>query len=46
MSTAERIAWGLLSFIVLIVWLRWRGTVEDEKKVRPPEVPKHLAEND
>ena len=26
MSTAERIAWGLLSFIALIVWLRWEGT--------------------
>jgi hypothetical protein len=35
MSTAERIAWGLLSFILLIVWLRWRGT-EDQKKVGPP----------
>jgi hypothetical protein len=31
MSTAERIAWGLLSLIVLIVWLRWRGIPEDEK---------------
>jgi hypothetical protein len=43
MSLAERIAWGvwgLLSFIVLIVWLRWEGTPEDERKVRPPEVPK------
>ena len=32
MSTAERIAWGLLSFIVLIVWLRWEGTPEDQRK--------------
>jgi hypothetical protein len=42
-ETAERIAWGacgVLSFIVLIVWLRWVDTPEDEKKVRPPEVPK------
>jgi hypothetical protein len=41
-ETAERIAWGacgVLSFIVLIVWLRV-DTPEDEKKVRPPEVPR------
>jgi hypothetical protein len=24
-DTAERIAWGLLSFILLIVYLRWAG---------------------
>ncbi len=40
MMTAERIAWGLLSFIVLIVWLRWAGTPEDKKKDEPPEEPK------
>ena len=40
MSTAERIAWGLLSFILLIVWLRRRGTPEDQRKVTPPEEPK------
>jgi hypothetical protein len=28
MSTAERIAWGLLS----LIGLRWRGTPEDQKK--------------
>jgi hypothetical protein len=37
MTTAERVVWGLLSFIGLIVWLRWRGTPEDQK---PPEVTK------
>jgi hypothetical protein len=40
MSTAERIAWGLLSFIALIVWLRWEGTPEDQNKDEPPQVPK------
>jgi hypothetical protein len=41
MSTAERIIWGclgVLSFIVLIVWLRWEGPREDQKKDEPPEV--------
>jgi hypothetical protein len=52
MSTAERIAWGalgLLSFITLIAWLRWEGSPEGERKVRPPEVPQgreRQAEND
>jgi hypothetical protein len=49
MSTEERIAWGLLSLIALIAWLRWRGTPEDERKVRRPEVRKgreRQAEND
>jgi hypothetical protein len=43
MSTEEWIArgaWGLLSFIVLIVWLRWEGPWEDQKKDEPPVVPK------
>jgi hypothetical protein len=40
MNTAERIAWGLLSFIALIVLLRWLGTPEDQQKLRPPQVPK------
>jgi len=40
MTTAERIAWGLLSLIVLIVWLRWRGTAQDQKKDGPPQLPK------
>jgi hypothetical protein len=47
-GTGEKIAWGawgVLSFIALIVWCRWRGTPEDEKKVRPPEVPKRKEEN-
>jgi hypothetical protein len=51
MSTAEWIAQGalgLLSFIVLIVWLRWEGPREDQKKDEPPgdaeEEEKHKAE--
>jgi hypothetical protein len=46
---AERIAWGLLSFIGLIVWLRWEGPWQDQKKDEPPKVPKgneRNAEND
>jgi len=39
-STAERIAVGVLSLIALIGWCRWRGTPEDQGKVRPPRVPK------
>ena len=31
-GTAGRIAWGLLSFIALIVWLRWHYNPQDEKK--------------
>jgi hypothetical protein len=41
--SAERIAWGtwgVLSFIALIVWYRWRGTPEDQREVTPPELPK------
>ena len=41
-GTAERIAWdawGVLSFIALIVWLRWEGTWEDQKKDEPPPEP-------
>jgi hypothetical protein len=33
-------AWGPLSLILLIVWLRWVGTWEDQKKDEPPKVPK------
>jgi hypothetical protein len=35
MNTAERIAWGLLSFIVLIGWLRYaaKETIFDRKLV-------------
>jgi hypothetical protein len=36
-GTAERIAWGLLSFIALIVWLRWVGPLEDQRNKRPPK---------
>jgi hypothetical protein len=48
MSTAERIiwgAWGLLSFIVLIIWLRWEGPWEDQKKDEPPQLPKESNAN-
>jgi hypothetical protein len=40
MSTAEGIiggAWGLLSFIFLIVYLRWVGTRDEEQKPRRSE---------
>jgi hypothetical protein len=46
MSTAERIAWGLLNLIVLIVLLRWLGTPEDKQKLTPPQVPKKGEEAD
>jgi hypothetical protein len=52
LSTVERIArgaLGLLSFIVLIIWLRWEGPRDDQKKDDAPEVPKgreREAEND
>jgi len=36
-DTAERLARGVLSFIALIAWCRWRGTTDDEKKVRKEE---------
>jgi hypothetical protein len=39
LNTAERIALGLLSFIALIVWCRWRGPPQDQKKDEPPQVP-------
>ena len=45
----ERIAWGvlgLLSFIVLIIWLRWEGPREDQKKDEPPKEPERQTEND
>ena len=48
LEAAERIAWGawgLLSFIVLIIWLRWECPREDQKKDEPPEEPKRQAEN-
>jgi hypothetical protein len=40
LSIAESIAWGLLSFIALIAWCRWRGTPEDQGEVKPPSTPK------
>jgi hypothetical protein len=54
MSTEEWIArgaLGVLSFIVVIIWLRWEGPREnqkkpgDQKKDEPPEEPKDQAEN-
>lgn len=51
MSTEEWIArgaLGVLSLIVLIIWLRWEGPREDQKKDEPAEVAegeeKHKAE--
>jgi len=44
-NTEERIAWGLLSFIGLIVYLRWAGPWEDQRKDEPPQEPKRQAEN-
>jgi hypothetical protein len=49
MSTAVTIArdlWGLLSFILLIVFLRWKRPPKDQREVTPREVPKRQAEND
>jgi hypothetical protein len=39
LNTAERIVWGLLSFIALIVYLRWAGPPDDQKKDEPPHEP-------
>jgi hypothetical protein len=36
LTTAERIAWGAWSFIMLIAYLRWCGSPEDQKEVSPP----------
>ena len=49
MSTAVTIArglWGLLNFIVLIVFLRWKRPTKDQREVTPREVPKRQKEND
>jgi len=40
LETAGRIAFGLLSFIALIAWCRWRGTPEDQEKDEPALAPK------
>jgi hypothetical protein len=43
MGTAEQLLWGalgLLSFIVLIIWLRWEGPRDDQKKDERPEARK------
>ena len=40
MTAAERLALGLLSFIILIVLLRWLGPREQQKKDEAPKVPK------
>jgi len=46
LGAEERLALGLFSFIALIVYLHCMVPLEDQKKVRPPEVPKRQAEND
>jgi hypothetical protein len=36
----ERMTWGalgVLSFVALIIWLRWEGPREDQKKNGPPQ---------
>ena len=40
LTSADRLIWGVWSFIALIAYLRWCGTREDEKKARPPELAK------
>ncbi len=52
-DTAEKIAWdtwGLLSFVAVIVWLRWEGPWEKQNKDEPPKgaegEEKHKAEDD
>jgi len=30
LTTADRMALGLLSFIALIIWCRWRGIPQDQ----------------
>jgi hypothetical protein len=29
--------WGVLSFIALIAWCRWRGTPQDQEKDEPAQ---------
>jgi hypothetical protein len=39
-ETAERIAWGVLSFIALIAWCRWAPAPRRIKREpTPPEMP-------
>jgi hypothetical protein len=43
MNNVEIIAWnalGLLSFVALIVYLRWEGPWEDQKRDEPSQGPK------
>ncbi len=40
LNTAERIALGVLSFIALIVYLRWEGPWEDQRKISVPKCRK------
>jgi hypothetical protein len=40
LSTAERIVVGMLSLIALIVYLRWRGPPQDQKKKGPGSTDK------
>ena len=49
LNTTERIAWGLLSFIGFIFYLRWEGPWKDQKKDELQEEPKdneRQAENE
>jgi hypothetical protein len=38
LSTIERLALGVFSLIGLIVWCRWRGAPDDQKKDEPAQV--------
>jgi hypothetical protein len=43
LNAAEGLAWevrGLLSFIGLIAWCRWRGPPDDQKRIEAIKVPK------
>jgi hypothetical protein len=46
LTNAERIAWGVWSFIMLIVYLRWFGTPEDQKEVSPRSESNPPAESE
>jgi hypothetical protein len=39
-------AWGMISFIILIVYLRWVGPLEDQGKETPREMPKRQIGHD
>jgi hypothetical protein len=42
LGTAVKIALGLLSFIALIAWCRWRGTPEDQEQDDAAQLPKRV----